>query len=71
MSISALDKTQWFSVVRNAVFTFIATFIVTVLPLIQTQHITKPGLLAAASAGVMAVIKIIQKLYTPTAPGKA
>lgn len=62
LTVSALDKTQWASVVRNSVFTFLTVLLAS---LTVSQDISRPALLAALSAAGMAVLKVVEKAFTP------
>lgn len=60
MSISLPTKAQWIAVAINSVLAFVATFTAT---LVGTD-INKAAVLSAAAAGVMAVFKIVQKIFS-------
>lgn len=61
MKLSVITKSQWISVVRNALFAFVASFGAL---LATPDHINKQLLISAAAAGFMAALKIIEKALT-------
>jgi hypothetical protein len=59
--MSPLTRSQWKSVLLNTVFAFIAAF----LPIIvASENIDKAVLVGAATAGMMAAFKILEKAIT-------
>lgn len=62
--MSPLDKAQWISVVRNSVFAFLA---VAVPLLLTTNDYSQSALKAIAVAGIMAALKVVEKVFTPVA----
>ena len=61
MKLTPLTKAQWISVARNSLFAFIATFVTIVS---ASGNFDGSTLVAAATAGVMAVLKIVEKALT-------
>lgn len=60
MNISLPTKAQWIAVVINSVLAFVATFTATLIG----GDINKATLLSAGVAGVMAIFKTIQKIFS-------
>ncbi len=60
MTVSPLTRSQWVSVAKNALFAGLSAFAVA----IQVQGLTRPGLEAAAVAGVTAALKVVEKLFS-------
>lgn len=58
MQITPITKAQWKSVLLNTVFAFIAAFIPV---LAASDSLDKAALIGAATAGVMAAFKVIEK----------
>lgn len=61
MSISPITKEQWISVVKNAVIAGLVSFAYT----LQVSGLTKPGIVSAGIAAGVAIVKVIEKLFTP------
>ena len=59
--MTPLTKNQWKSVLLNTLFAFIASAIPVLL---ASNNLDKSALVGAATAGVMAAIKILQKALT-------
>ena len=59
--ISPLTKNQWMAVIKAIVYSFVSTFIVTV---VVNPTLTRAALYAAAVAGVNASLVTIKKLFT-------
>ena len=59
--MTPLSKEQWLSVVRNAVFAFAATFSTS---LSVSGELNRSALFSAATAGLMAAFKVVEKLFT-------
>jgi len=57
--MSPVTKAQWKSVLLNSIFAFLAAFTPVI---IASENIDKATLVAAATAGLMAILKIIEKL---------
>jgi uncharacterized membrane protein YagU involved in acid resistance len=56
--MTPLTKIQWKSVLLNTVFAFVASF----LPvLLASENLDKAALVGAATAGVMAALKVVEK----------
>ena len=56
--MTPLTKSQWKSVLLNTLFAFIAAF----LPvLLASENLDKAALVGAATAGVMAALKVFEK----------
>lgn len=56
--MTPLNKNQWKSVLLNTVFAFAASF----LPvLLASDNLDKAALVGAATAGVMAALKVVEK----------
>lgn len=62
MSISALDKKQWVSVLKAMVYAFVSAFAVSMS---ATGELSKAAFLAAGVAGFNACLVVIKKLLTP------
>lgn len=56
--MTALTKDQWKSVLLNSVFAFAAAFVPV---LAASDNLDKAALTGAATAGVMAVLKVVEK----------
>lgn len=59
--MTPITSVQWKSVLTNTLFAFLAAFLPIV---IASGSLDKATLVAGATAGAMAVLKIIQKLFT-------
>lgn len=59
INITAPTKSQWYSVIRTAIFAALASFLAT----IQVVGLTHAGLVAGLSAAGTAVLKIVEKLF--------
>jgi hypothetical protein len=58
--MTPITKSQWKSVALNTVFAFIAAF----LPILAaSENLDKAALVGAATAGVMAALKVIEKAF--------
>jgi hypothetical protein len=65
--MTPITKNQWHSVLTNTVFAFLSAF----LPIIiASGSFDKATLVAGATAGLMAGLKIIQKAFTDETNGK-
>jgi len=61
MSITALTKDQWISVVKNAVIAGAVAFL---LSLQYSPSLDKDSLYSATIAAGVAIVKIVEKLFT-------
>ena len=59
--MTPITKGQWKSVLLNTIFAFFAAFAPVI---IASGNLDKATLTAAATAGLMAVLKIVEKLNT-------
>lgn len=58
--MTPLTKSQWKSVALNTLFAFVAAF----LPvLLASENLDKAALVGAATAGVMAALKVLQGVF--------
>ena len=58
--MTPLTKSQWKSVALNTLFAFIAAFVPV---LAASENLDKAALVGAATAGVMAGLKVIEKAF--------
>ncbi len=61
MSISPVTKEQWVKVAKALAYSFVSTFVVTVL---ASDSFTKATVLAGAVAGFNAVLVTVKQLFT-------
>ena len=58
--LTPLTRSQWKSVLINSAFAFVAAFVPVVA---ASNNLDKAALVGAATAGVMAALKVIEKAF--------
>lgn len=61
MSISPVTKDQWVKVLKAVLYSFVSTFVVSIM---AQPEFSKATLYAAAVAGVNAVLVTVKQLFT-------
>lgn len=61
IEVSTITKNQWQSVLRNSIFAFASAFVPVLL---YSDNLDKAAITGALVAGIMAVLKIIEKSLT-------
>lgn len=64
MSISPVTKAQWVKVLKALGYSFVSTFVATLLIVPDLHSIDERTLLAAMVAGVNAVLVTVKQLFT-------
>lgn len=64
MSISPVTKEQWTKVLKALAYSFVSTFVATLLIVPDLHSIDQRTLLASMVAGVNAVLVTIKQLFT-------